>query len=187
MLLRTQHDIKTYDFAQSFVRQHLDLFKFNEIYNYRMILYGPPGTGKTTIAKYITMAIDGILVHINPTVPGSNINDALGFVEKKPLVILFDEADKIIQDVQTGLNQIQRETRRDVYDKSSWNAIIDTIKDMPNVILVLTMNLQPPFDSSEDCENSLKCDPCLLRKGRFDKIFQIKDGIWVEREPVSLK
>lgn len=185
MLLRTQHDIKTYDFAQGFVRQNIDLFKYNGIYNYRIILYGPPGTGKTTIAKCITLAVNGILVHVNPTVPGSNIAEALGFVEKQPLVVLFDEADKMILDAQMGMNQLERETRRDVYDKSSWNALIDGIKDLPNVILVLTMNSTPPFENCKE-EKVLGCDPCFVRKGRFDKIYEIKDMVWVEREPVCM-
>lgn len=188
MLLKTQYDYDTYTFALQFTKTHIDLFKNGDVYNYKMILFGKPGIGKTTIAKCIANQIDGYLLICNPTMPGSNILEVLNYTHEKPVVILIDEADRVLKDIQMGLPQVERDTCRDIFDKGSWNMLMDTFKDMPNIILILTMNSTPIYmDQNIDRDNNiLNIDPSLLRKGRFDMFYEINLGNWTERVPLTL-
>lgn len=176
LVLRTPHDHSTYRFARRFIMDNIADMKVGDLWNYRMVLFGAPGTGKSTIAKVLAHELDGYLVHVDPSVPGSQMSEIYSYASEKPVIILVEEADQLLRRIHAApLNQIESKTVRRVYDKGSWNSWMDEIKDMDNIILILTMNSTPAHldATGQKCVGDLDVDDSFLRAGRFLKFYNI--------------
>lgn len=130
-------------------------------------IFGPPGTGKTTIAKLLSIKIDGLLIYdyvpINTGHSWNKIINEARSDSSKPLVILIDEVDIILELVNNGIKNTNKWTELDVKDKPSWNKWFDfKINNTDNIIVIFTMN--KPY--SELIKNINDCS--YLRKGRCD-------------------
>jgi hypothetical protein len=176
LVLRTPHDHSTYRFARRFIMDNIADMKVGDLWNYRMVLFGAPGTGKSTIAKVLAHELDGYLVHVDPSVPGSQMSEIYSYASEKPVIILVEEADQLLRRIHAApLNQIESKTVRRVHDKGSWNSWMDEIKDMDNIILILTMNSTPAHldATGQKCVGDLDVDDSFLRAGRFLKFYNI--------------
>ena len=130
-------------------------------------IFGPPGTGKTTIAKLLSIKIDGLLIYdyvpINTGHSWNKIINEARNDSSKPLVILIDEVDIILESVNNGIKNTNKWTELDVKDKPSWNKWFDfKINNTDNIIVIFTMN--KPYSELIKTIN----DCSYLRRGRCD-------------------
>ena len=131
-------------------------------------IFGPPGSGKTTIAKLLSIKLDGVLIYdYVPINSGHSWNKVISEARNdpnKPIVILIDEIDIILHEVCKGVENKNKWTQLDVKDKPSWNKWFDfKINNTDNIIVIFTMN-QPYTELVKKLNN----DCSYLRKGRCD-------------------
>ena len=110
-------------------------------------IYGLPGTGKSMIGILLAKAVKGSLVRtFNPSEPGDSIISLYNEVspsEDNPLIIVFDEADIMIDKIHNNKIIQHQSIAIQIQDKTSWNRFFDDI-DLglyPNIILILTSNI----------------------------------------------
>lgn len=181
--LDNEHDMKTWEFAVRFAKQCSKQEKC-------IILFGEPGVGKTTIAKALSITRKARLLKIDPTSAGINLQNALR-MDDKHILILMDDIDKGLQTIYNNkVEQCQRNHVRRVYDKCSWNGLLDELKDKENVTVVMTMNSIPSYQGFDDFKNPKWLDICpsMLRIGRVHTIYEIfSNERWLTHEPISFK
>lgn len=128
-----------------------------------VLITGNPGTGKSTIATLLTQKVGGVLCScLRPTDAGTNLTEVLNYHESnssgKPLVLLIDEFDRVVEPAHRGEVKPSTKHVTEVTDKSSLNSYLDRITTIPNLYVVLTSNW------SIDQFNAL--DPSYIRDGR---------------------
>ena len=183
--LDNDHDKNTWQFAMRFASMVPKSDKC-------IVLFGEPGLGKTTIAKAMAVYNDARLVKINPTSAGLNLQNAL-YIDDKPIIVLFDDVDKSLKLIhENKIGQCQRDFIRRVYDKCTWNTLLDELKDKSNVTVVMTMNSVPLWEGvDKKCKNKKgdRLDICksMLRRGRVSNMYEIMNGErWICRDPVGV-
>lgn len=135
-----------------------------------VVLHGKPGRGKSIIGLFIADEYKSHYCNsLRPWQPGDTLADIVGDIEptkEKPLILMFDEFDGVIQKIHHGIPPHQ-ELPVSVSDKTGWNKMLDDIQLglYPYLILIMTSN------SSIDFFNDL--DASYLRQGRVDLIFSI--------------
>ena len=89
---------------------------------------------------------------------------------QKPLVIVFDEFDMVLEKIHVGIPP-HKNIPIAVSDKPSWNHLLDSIQRgmYPNIILILTSNRAPEYIHS--------LDPSYIRKGRVDLTFEMTESL----------
>jgi len=123
---------------------------FNETKSTVILLTGPPGTGKSTIsyciATYLLSVCKGISFTdtFNPTTPGDDFGALYRKVnptKDKPLIILLDEVDGLIDKVKSSIPEHQYVPTQ-VRCKTTWNTWLDKIDRgfYPFVIMIMTSN-----------------------------------------------
>lgn len=139
------------------------------------LLHGEPGTGKTTTAKKVFDLCSNesiICKDISMTTYGNTFEDnILKLYNKhtpendKYLICIFDEIDEYIDLI------FNTSERRPYYrgmveypNKKSWNAFLEKVHSLQNVILILTTNKSKTYFDS--------LDPSLLRQYRLTKSFK---------------
>jgi len=128
-----------------------------------VLITGKPGTGKSTIATLLTQKIGGVLCScLRPTDPGTNLTEVLNYHEsnssEKPLVLLIDEFDRVVEPAHRGEVKPSTKHVTEVTDKSSLNAYLDRITTIPNLYVILTSNWTiKQFNA---------LDPSYIRDGR---------------------
>lgn len=134
-------------------------------------IYGEAGSGKSMIATLVAKSYQSSLTFDhNPTTPGdrlSIIHSKINPRKNKPLVILFDEADIMIEDIHHKRCYIMKLIETTVRNKSTYNGYFDRI-DMgmfPNLIVLMTSNQKPDYIRG--------LDPSYLRKGRVGVIAEL--------------
>lgn len=109
-----------------------------------VMMSGPSGTGKSQIAKQFAKSINATLCDdFNPTYAGENFVSLIETIKptrKNPLVILFDEGDKIITKIHTETLKDHEFFVTPVVDKASYNTFMDRIGENDNVFVIFTMN-----------------------------------------------
>lgn len=135
-----------------------------------VLLHGKPGQGKSIIGLFLTNDYKSHYCNsLRPWQPGDTLADIVGDIEPtkdKPLILMFDEFDGVIQRIHHGIAPHQ-ELPISVPDKTGWNKMLDDIQLglYPCLILIMTSN------SAIDFFNEL--DASYLRHGRVDLIFSM--------------
>jgi len=129
------------------------------------LIYGKPGSGKSMISILLTKEFKGSLVRtFNPSEPGDSISSLYNSVnptKNKPLIIVFDEVDIIMDKIHNEKILPHKHIPIQVHDKASWNLFFDDINLglYPHVIMILTSNI-----TAETLQ--VKYDPSYIRDGR---------------------
>ncbi len=114
-------------------------------FGYRLIVMiaGPSGTGKSQIAKQFATTINATISDdFNPTCAGENFASLIRTIKptkKKPLVVLLDEGDKIIERINAGIKEHEFFVTAAI-DKASFNKFMDQLSNYDNVFVIITMN-----------------------------------------------
>ena len=146
---------------------------YNENHSCVTMIYGQPGTGKSIIGLLLAKKLNASFCKMyNPTIPGDtleNIYDNANVSKKKPLVLLIDEFDIILDRFHNEKIILHKDIPIEVYNKTTWNSLLDdiNIKLYPYLIIILTSNL-----SSSEIQT--KYDPSYIREGRVNIISDLK-------------
>lgn len=131
---------------------------------------GCPGSGKSTIGLLLAKKLCGNYCHsFQPTTPSvscSILND--GMIDRddaKPLVVVVEEYDKIIQAVHHQTVPKNELYSIMVHDKASLNTFVDDLYLYPNTVFLFTSN-------TKKSEIDL-LDPSYLRRGRMHAYFTL--------------
>jgi len=118
---------------------------FENGYGMRLVVMiaGPSGTGKSQIAKQFAKKINATLLDdFNPICPGQNYAALIKTIKpthEKPLIVLIDESDKIIEEIHKGLSEHEFLVTP-ATNKATFNTFMDRLADSDNVIVIFTMN-----------------------------------------------
>lgn len=118
---------------------------FENGYGMRLIVMiaGPSGTGKSQIAKQFAKKMNATLLDdFNPTSSGQNYPSLIKTIKPtrdKPLTVLIDESDKIIEEIHKGLSEHEFLVTP-ATNKATFNTFMDRLADSDNVIVIFTMN-----------------------------------------------
>jgi len=136
--------------------------------NTKFIIYGSRGVGKTYTSVIVKRKLDekGLNVKLfedfDPSAVGLNVNKLIlsGTSNERPIIIIINEIDvmfeKVLNDPPSYDSRIQH-----TKDKSTFNNMMDSIANTPNVILIGTTE-----KSYEDL--TLEKYQSFIRKGRID-------------------
>lgn len=136
------------EFVQAYAKRD-QLFKLDIESNSRLLLYGEPGTGKTSLARYISIQTNLLLVTVRldgvvSSLLGStakNIRKVFEFADKQPCVLFLDEFDVLakVRDDQHDLGELKRVV----------NSLIQNIDAFdPESILIAATNHPQLLDSA---------------------------------------
>jgi len=153
---------------QKYVIENI-LENFNR--NLTVILHGKPGSGKSMIGLLLAKKLNGFFCDtFNPTEPGDDLSILYNTViptKSKPLILMLEEYDIMISRIHNNGIENHKHIPIQIRDKISWNNFLDKIDRgyFPNLILILTSNSHP--------DKITNLDPCYIRRGRVDCIFEI--------------
>ena len=113
----------------------------------------------------------------NPSKPNTYLHSLYNIVnpsKKKPLVLVIDEVDILLNTIVKGIPEHKRYDRL-VDSKTSWNSFLDDIDIgiYKNLILILCSN-----KSKEEID---KLDPSFLRKGRVHMYVNMNDIDYIDK------
>jgi hypothetical protein len=135
-------------------------------------VYGEPGVGKSLMTFLFAKEVNGYFCNswspIDASDQFSKMYSSISPTEEKPLVLVLEEADKILYKLIHNEIEEHKNYEKEVVIKSHWNGLLDKITDLgyyPNVYFIITSN--------SPLEDITKLDSSLLRKGRIDKSFHI--------------
>lgn len=144
---------------------------YNEHKTGTFFISGEPGVGKSTILKLLGNRFQQchLCKQFRPCEPGDTIDflyHTIEPTEKMPLIILFDEIDRIIDKVHNNNIDPHKKISIEIQDTTSYNTFFDDIDDKmyPYLIVLLTSNY-----SKEEIDEIYH--PCYLRKGRVHMHF----------------
>jgi adenylate kinase len=131
-----------------------------------VLVTSAPGKGKSTIAMQVAQRLNGkFCKSFNPTDPGDSLSIMIREIRPtrdSPLVVLFDEVDRILVRVHNNMVSMHKDIHTQVKDKCGWNTLLDDVANQtPNVILIMTSNL-----SRNAITTILGDDSSYLRDGR---------------------
>ncbi len=131
---------------------------------------GCPGSGKSTLGLLLAKKLCGNYCHsfqpMTPSVSCSILNDGMiNETNTKPLVVVVEEYDKIIQAVHHQTVPKNEKYSIMVHDKASLNTFVDDLYLYPNTVFLFTSN-------TKKSEIDL-LDPSYLRRGRMHAYFTL--------------
>lgn len=135
----------------------------------RVILSGPPGSGKSTAARLVALSLGATLVPaFDPSRPGFSVDSVLSMTPDDAMIVLsMDEFDvclrRALSPSPSPSPSVDREgggKECEVVDRASWNAMLDALQFVPNVVVVMSTNM-----TFADLENEF--EPSALRAGRI--------------------
>ena len=144
---------------------------YNEKYHVVAYVYGAPGSGKSLLAMLVAAELNGTFCQtFNMTHPGDNFSELYYCVEpskNKPLIILLDEVDMILDSIINKRVPHHKYIPISVIDKNGWNMFFDNIDRgyFPNVVFIMTSNQTP---------ETYREDSSLLRAGRVNIMVELK-------------
>jgi hypothetical protein len=136
------------------------------------LVFGQSGTGKSTIGFLVAKKLNGSLCQTyTPTTPGDTLDQLYSTAEPSrlnPLVVIIDEIDIIFEKIESGSILQHKQIPIEVYDKVTWNRLLDNIEVglYPYLILILTSNVS--------CDNF---DVSLTRIGRVTFKSKLNDVV----------
>ena len=156
------------------INQSKILKSIEKIYNIdnkgTFYIHGKTGIGKTMVGYLVAKQLGGSYCDSwNPTEPSDSIDliysEILPTVTN-PLVLVLEEFDKIIDSLDGDIPK-HKWLITQVYNKTSWNGLLDKIAlgIYPNLILILTSNKTPDYFNKKDAS--------YIREGRVDKIYSM--------------
>lgn len=109
-----------------------------------VFIHGVTMSGKSTIGFLLAKRLRGYYCRtFNPTDPGDNFMNLMDCIvddDDKPIIIVLEEIDVIINAIHNGILCDNKEIPTSVKDKSSWNTFLDDMIFYKNIILILTSN-----------------------------------------------
>ena len=134
-------------------------------------VHGPTGTGKTMLCYLVCKHFNGSFCDtFNPSDPGDTFENVYSRVRPtpaKPLVVLLDEVDGIIDKVHAGRVHPHKKCPTPVNDKCTWSLFFDRIDRglFPYVVIMLCSNrAKTTIDAM---------DPAYLRPGRMHAVHEL--------------
>lgn len=159
------HHLEWYEYQEQLYKDIFDFYKKNSYC--KVFLSGKPGIGKTFFGYMLAQRLNCYLTdQFNPTQPGYSLSTLYHRARKicasKPLIIILDEVDVMIDKVHKELIPPHKHYKTEITDKITWNQFLDRISYglFPNVIILMISN-----------KNKLemnKIDSSYLRNGRVD-------------------
>lgn len=138
-------------------------------------IHGSVGTGKTMLSYLLARQLKGTICEtFNPTEPTDHFDDLYSKVnptKRRPLIILLDEIDVLIERIHTGAVPTHKKYPVQIYNKTTWNMFFDKINMglYPNVIVVLCSNANPSKIDG--------FDKCYLRNERVHIIAKLNTSL----------
>ena len=140
----------------------------------RVVLSGAPGCGKTTTARLVAESLGSVLVSgFDPSRPGQHVHDVFAAVSGYHLVFSLDELDVCLRRAVHGAlsGSCVDVAPPAVTDKATWNALMDMLQFMPNVMLIMSTNLTfAELDALDD-------SGAMLRAGRVTQRIAVEDVV----------
>lgn len=153
---------------------HKVMIHYNEVGFAKVLLSGPMRTGKTSFAYLLARELQtSLCVSFNPTEPSDSLPNLCSVVDhspQKPLVILLDEVDQILENITQGIPRHKKYLIA-VRNKQHWNDMMDQIQwgIYKNIILIMTTN--------KSVKTLKAYDPSYIRPGRMNFIFELNSKI----------
>ena len=147
-------------------------YKDSRIKSIVSLLHGNPNSGKSMISLLIAKHFKGgYCKTYKPSEPGDSIDTLYNTCNPKvdkPLVILLDEIDIIINKIHKNSVPPHNKVLTEVIDKISWNQLFDNISIgfYPYTIFILTTNKHP-----NEINNM---DPSYIRENRCHLILEME-------------
>ena len=139
---------------------NIDIYKKRGLpYKTGILFYGTPGTGKSSMAIAIASYLECSLITIDMSsfsdINIAELSESIN-ADNDRYVVLIDEIDTIFssRDNENASDQEKQNI-------SKLLALLDSAQSPTNVVFVATTNY---YD---------KLDPAVVRKGRFDKIYEL--------------
>ena len=134
--------------------------------NVTCLISGSTGTGKTYFAYLLARELNAsVCSTFDPSSPGDNIDNLYDIVtptKGKPLIIVMDEVDILIERIHKNEVVLHKQMSTLVHNKRTWNQFLDNFDYgiYPNVILLMNTNKK-----KSDIDY---LDKSYLRNGRID-------------------
>lgn len=131
-----------------------------------VLIHGPRGSGKSSIGKVLSIKLKATFCPFFTPIEAGEWFDSIYSIakptDKKPLVVMIEEVDTMIQAILDGkVANKNKHMKVLCSNKASWNHWFDNLSEYyPHVYIIMTMN------SSLDQINSL--DSSMIREGRVD-------------------
>lgn len=142
-----------------------------------VFLSGPSGSGKSVVGLLLAKELNGNYCHtFNPTDPGDAIgalisNSQIDDCGETPLVVVLEEADKLIYDVHNDAIKTLTPHMVAVRNKSTFNTFLDDMFMHPRVVLIMTSNARAEEIDGLD-ESYLRAGRVHL-KMRMEKVIEL--------------
>jgi len=141
-------------------------------------VYGPSGSGKTEATVQLAQKIDGILCSVfDPTEPGNSLMDLKQAVDEsypgKKLIIALNEGDGLLKNALSDNTQCQsynQSVRTEVKNRADLIAFMDSVRNDPDIALVITSNLPV------QCIETLDVEGAVAR--RFTRVYHLDHVSW---------
>ena len=163
---------KPYPKQQDIIMDIDYIFKNHDNKIARILLTGSTGVGKSFIAKLLAQKYNSsFCFEIKLNNPGVDLRELYNTAEvdsyKKPLILLIDEFDILIENIHHQKNYTPHKWfRTPIYNKDTYNTFMSEYTLLfPYVIYVFTMN------RTKKEINDL--DQSYIRPGRIDKIYEM--------------
>lgn len=142
------------------------------------LISGPVGTGKSMVGRILADRLSAALCDdFNPTEPGVNLYHLIQEIEpsqERPLVIVMDEVDQLIEAFMQNRIEDHRYMTTEVRDVQTWNQFMDHIHDIHHVIVILTSNVSKDWFKRKH--------ESLIRPGRVHACFTLEaSNAWMEQ------
>lgn len=131
-------------------------------YKKTIVLHGPPGTGKTSFIKTVASAFDKNLYVINISqMSNSSFEKAISSATSNSIIVIedFDSC----KSTHSRKNKDEKDTVEDIISLTTILNTLDGIVSLNGTIIFMTTN------------HIEKIDEALLRKGRVDEEYEIKN------------
>lgn len=151
------------------IEEIVDYYENSVHKNCVSFINGQPGTGKSMVGILLTARyLSFYTKNWNPTRPGCNFDDIYrqtNVNKSKPLVVVLEEVDMLLQNIHTGEIKKHRDIDVPIYNKSTWTSFWDDVDNglYPYVIFIMTSN--------NNIDNINMMDSAYLRDGRVNKKF----------------